>query len=47
MRDFNGIIVFLFIIWQGISLVLEKSVIYLELLSCFLVVIFDDIFLRQ
>ena len=26
---------------------LEKTVIYLELLLCFFVVIFDDIFLRQ
>ena len=47
MRDFNGVIVSIFIICHGFLLVLEKSVIYPGLLSCFLVILFDDIFLRQ
>ena len=32
---------------RSLTRVIKKSVIYLELLSCYLVVIFDDIFLRQ
>ena len=47
MRDFNGVIVFLSIICPRNFTRVRKSVIYLGLLSSFLVVIFDDIFLRQ
>ena len=47
MRDFNGVMCLFLYFVKGILLVLEKSVTYLGLLSCFLVVIIDDIFIRQ
>ena len=47
MRDFNGFIVFLSIIYLRNFTRVRKSVINLELLSCFLLILFDDIFLRR
>ena len=47
MRDFNGVIVFLSIICPRNFTHIRKNVIYLWLLSCFCVVISDDILLRQ
>ena len=47
MRDFNGVIVFLSIICPRIFTHVRKNVIYPGLLSCFRVVISDDIFLKQ
>ena len=47
MRDFNGVIVFVSIIFPRSVKHLRKKVIYPGLLSCFRVVISDDIFLRQ
>ena len=47
MRDFIGIIVFLSIICPKNFTRVRKNMIYLELLSCFLIIIFDNIFLGQ
>ena len=47
MRDFNGVIVFLSIVCPRNFTRVRKNVIYLELSSCFLVIIIDDVFLRQ
>ena len=47
MRDFIGIIVFLSIICPRNFTRLRKNMIYLELLSCFLKIKFDNIFLGQ